>query len=202
VAQADAVRKESPEVWDKVKSGDLTVGAAYTEVKKPHVSHNSGENEWYTPVGYIEAARAVMGVIDVDPASSGKANETVCAVVYYTKDDDGLTKEWRGNVWMNPPYAQPFVSQFCELFLSKFSSGEIVQGLVLINNVTETSFGQGLLSACSAVCFPRGRVRFLDPSGRPGAPLQGQMVLYFGDNVSVFIASFKEFGVCLANAAK
>jgi hypothetical protein len=38
------------------------------------VSHNSGEQEWNTPVKYIEMAKEVMGGIDLDPASNGDAN--------------------------------------------------------------------------------------------------------------------------------
>ena len=26
---------------------------------------------------------------------------------YYTKQDDGLSQDWVGNVWMNPPYGDP-----------------------------------------------------------------------------------------------
>lgn len=68
--------------------------------KQPHVSHNSGENEWYTPAEFIEAARRVMGEIDLDPASSDIAQETVKANKYYTIDDDGLEQEWSGRVWI------------------------------------------------------------------------------------------------------
>ena len=63
---------------------------------KPHVTRNTGNFEWYTPAYIIEAARKTMGTIDLDPASSVIANETVKATTFYTIDDDGLIKEWGG----------------------------------------------------------------------------------------------------------
>ena len=60
-----------------------------TYLGKVHVSHNSGENEWYTPKNIIESARAVMGDIDLDPASSALANDIVQAKDYYTTNEDG-----------------------------------------------------------------------------------------------------------------
>ena len=62
----------------------------------PHVSNNSGENEWYTPAEIIEASRRTMINIDLDPASSDKANQTVKASKYFTIEDDdrGITYYW------------------------------------------------------------------------------------------------------------
>lgn len=162
---------------------------------KPHVSHNSGENEWYTPPAIIDAAREAMGRIDLDPASSKIANKVVGAESFYTVKDDGLQQTWRGSVWMNPPYAQPLIAQFSEAAAEKFERREIKRACILVNNATETNWYQRMLVCASAVCFLRGRVKFLDPSGDPsGAPLQGQTVLYLGENPYRFARSFAGLG--------
>ena len=163
---------------------------------KPHVAHNSGNNEWYTPGHIIDAARQAMGTIDTDPASSEIANRTVGATVYFTKDDDGLAQKWHGNVWLNPPYSQPLIRLFTDALVEKYRSGEIEQAVVLVNNASETRWGQTLLGASSAVCFPRGRIKCVDPEGRPsGAPLQGQAVAYLGKHPELFREAFIRFGL-------
>lgn len=181
------VRRESPEAAVEI----IEKAAA-----KPHVAFNSGQNEWYTPDYILDAVREVFD-IQMDPASSDIANERVQALVYYTIDQDGLKHEWRGNVFLNPPYSQPQIGQFIDKLAN---SPKVNHFIVLVNNATETQWGQQLLSISCAVCFPKGRIRFVDPSGNEGqSPLQGQMICYGGDwaDPNSFFEHFSKFGICL-----
>jgi len=167
--------------------------------KNVHVSNNSGQNEWYTPPEIIESARKVMGSIDLDPASCEIANERVMANKFYSIEESGLEKDWEGNVWMNPPYAQPLIQQFADKIASEYDAGNVWQGIVLVNNATETKWFQSMAQTASAICLPLGRVKFLDPKGNPGAPLQGQVILYFGVRWQDFVSEFTQYGKCYAN---
>jgi hypothetical protein len=170
------------------------------EIKPAHVGKSTGNNEWYTPSKYTDAARLIMGGIDTDPASSLEANKVVKASVYFSKEDDGLAKNWSGRVWMNPPFAQPFVRLFSEKIAHHYRLGDVSQACVLVNNGTETRHGQMLLASCDAVCFTQGRIRFLAPDAiTKNAPLQGQMILYFGINIESFCSVFSEFGVTMVS---
>jgi len=171
---------------------------AEQEQKQAHVSHNSGNNEWYTPPEYIRAARQVMGSIDLDPASSEIANRSVGAATFYTVEDDGLQHDWQGRVWMNPPYASHLIGQFADKLAGHVQRGDVSEACVLVNNATETGWFNTLLDVASCACFIRGRVKFIDQWGNPsGAPLQGQVVLYIGPGAGAFERAFSGFGTVL-----
>ncbi len=198
VSTASDISRLPEETQLKIVS-NINEGAKPIEAMRAHVANNSGNNEWYTPIKYIQLARSAMGEIDLDPASSEMANKTVGAGTYFTSDDNGLTKTWHGRVWMNPPYAQPLMNEFAEAVSFKYEEGEIEQACILINNATETQWFQRIIKSANAVCFPKKRIRFIDTYGNPGAPLQGQAIIYMGDRIDEFLSAFESEGVVLVH---
>lgn len=186
--------EQQEEIALRIEQGEAPKQVVSEVRNRPHVANNSGNNEWYTPADYIEAAREVMGSIDIDPASNDIAQETVKAAVYYTAETNGLDKEWRGNVWMNPPYASDLIGKFIDKLIGELPN--IDQAIVLVNNATETEWFGKLISRANAVCFPRSRVKFYMPDGKTGAPLQGQAVIYFGEHKERFAEVFIGKGWC------
>lgn len=188
---AQDVASLPPEKLEAVKNGIVSLSKV-----NAHVAYNTGEYEWYTPPEYIAAARDVMGGIDLDPASSDIANKTVGASKYYTKQNSGLepSNEWSGRVWMNPPYASGLIEKFVMRYVYEIRQSTITEGIVLVNNATETEWFGKLVNVSKAVLFTNHRVKFLSPNGKQGAPLQGQAILYYGNNTEKFLSRFSEFG--------
>ncbi len=190
--------KTAEKAVEELDAGETTIHAAYKAITEkqatPHVIHNSGNNEWYTPSEYIEAAGAVMGGIDLDPASTAEANKIVKATRFYDVDDDGLQQPWVGRVWLNPPYSSDLIGRFCDRLAEHIASGAVPEAIVLVNNATETAWFNTLISSASAVVFPRGRVKFWGPHGQTGAPLQGQALIYCGPSPATFLEVFACFG--------
>lgn len=161
----------------------------------PHVARATGEVEWYTPPPYAEAARRVMGAIDLDPASCVEANATIAARRIFTRDADGLAREWHGRVWLNPPYATPLIDRFAEKLVGEFGRGNVREAVALTNNASETRWFQRLAGVAAVICFPSGRIRFHGPGRGPGAPLQGQAIFYLGGRPDAFNREFAERGL-------
>ena len=204
---ADAVEKVKPYVPDivsRVMSGDIPSRQAVIEAAsepeaapaklKQHVANNSGGNEWFTPPEYIAAVRRVMGDIDIDPASCAKANETVKARVFYTKENSSLDKPWGSvispvTVFLNPPYSKLLTSQFINKICTEYSAGHISQAIVLTRNSTDTVWFRELVDSASTLVFTAN-----SQGKAEGLPQKGQAFFYYGDNPEVFIKEFLGFG--------
>jgi len=201
VAEWREMRDAGEAVVDEAIQAALDEGRAPTNadiqraVKGGHFrSHFTGENEWYTPAPYVEAARACLGSIDLDPATAPAAQETIRAARFFTRDDDGLKHEWHGRIWLNPPYAQPDIARFIVKLLAEIAAGRATEAILLTHNYTDTAWFHAAAGQCAALCFTRGRIRFVGASGEIAAPTQGQAFFYFGRGIERFRETFGGFG--------
>jgi ParB family chromosome partitioning protein len=157
-------------------------------------TQGTGEQEWFTPPEYIELARAVLGEIDLDPASSEKAQEVVRAERYFTAANDGLLQEWRGRTWLNPPFSKTLIPEFVSKMCAEYAAGRVTAAIMLTHNHTDTAWFHEAAKACDAICFTRGRVKFYRANGKIAAPTQGQAFFYFGAHAHTFAEKFGSIG--------
>ena len=113
-------------------------------------------DEWATPPEMVDA----LGKFDLDPCATDRSAK---APAWYTKEQNGLSKEWFGRVWCNPPYSQPALYRFCE------KMAEHGNGILLIFARTGNKVWQEIIfPRATAVLFLRKRVQFIDNQGNRG----------------------------------
>lgn len=165
--------------------------------------HQSNSNEWYTPARYVQAARDVMGGIDLDPASCAQANEVVKAARYFTIDTDGLAHDWPGRVWLNPPYGRiagkSSAAAWSGKLIGQYLAGITTQAILLVNACPGDRWFMPLFAW--PICFTDHRIRFYNSQGVARQPTKGNAFVYFGDRVGRFRSVFGRFGAVVMKAA-
>lgn len=166
---------------------------------------SSQKHDWQTPERFVEASREVLETIDLDPASSTEANITVQAEKIYTKEDDGLERDWLGRVFMNPPYGKEG-PKFVAKLVKDYEAGNVSEAILLVSAYsTDTKWFQPLLENY-LVCFVRGRIKMDRPDDssftKPNTAPMGTALVYFGKNGNKFANKFKEFGVVVHKYGK
>ena len=182
--------------------GDATTEGEDEQTEAPAVpvSQRDGydSDEWYTPAMYIEAARLVLGEIELDPASCALANTVVKAERYIDKAHDGLRLPWcTGGLWLNPPYSA--TQEWVDKLIEEYDGERTDAAIVLVNNATETRWFQTMLRRFP-VCFPSSRLQFWRHDHENVGARQGQaLFLLTRDRAQMgnFTAAFGQFGPVL-----
>ena len=151
-------------------------------------------DEYQTPKIYVDAARLVMGSIDLDPASSEINNKRLKVPISYTKETNGLKQRWFGNVWLNPPYSKPNLTLFTNKLLQEY--GVFYNAIYLVPSFTAEKWYQQCLKQVTAICLPNKRIDFLLNGVYQTAPRFSNTFFYFGNNVRAmeFCHVFSKFG--------
>lgn len=162
-------------------------------------------NEWYTPARYVDAARAVMGSIDVDPASCERANRTVKARRYYTEQEDGLSHSWDldgvpSKVWLNPPYKarkdlgkkEGAYQLWVPKLVGEYDKGRVAQAILLLPWHHDRKWFQTLFRF--PLCFCDHQILFKRPGRVPYHLYHALFFAYLGMRIDAFTEVFSEFG--------
>ena len=156
------------------------------------INQDSGEYEYYTPAKIVNAARNVMGYINLDPASSEKANKIVMADVYYSIE--GLRHDWLGNVWLNHPFSRVNNPLWVNKLISEYEIGNINQACCITYAATSEKWFQPLLNEVQCFLSPRTNYYLPDGTKKKGVT-KGSVVTYLGDRSDIFEQEFTRFGV-------
>lgn len=130
--------------------------------------HLSKTVEHYTPAPIVEAARATLGAIDLDPASCPLANETVRAARIYDRIEDGLLRPWSGRVFLNPPGGRDITGSVQRAWwwrvARSWDEGEIDSAIFVAFSIellqTSQAEPRGPIPLDFPLCFPARRVAY------------------------------------------
>lgn len=151
----------------------------------------TGEDDWLTPPHIVEAAAASLGAIDLDPCSSLSYMDNVPAALRWTVEDNGLSRQWSGRVYMNPPYGRP-IGDWTSKLASSYASGDVTAYVALVPGRTDTKWFADFIGC--HYCFIRGRLSFGNVD--QGAPFPS-VAIYAGPHPDWFHAEFAQHGLIL-----
>lgn len=146
--------------------------------------HRGATDVWLTPPHII----AALGPFDLDPCAAPRPRPWPTAAQHVTLPCDGLTWDWDGFVWCNPPFGPD-----AEAWLWKM--GEHGNGIALVPARTETRwFIRTVWERADAVLFLYGRPHFHHPDGTRGKANSGAPICLIGYGAEA-VRRLKESGL-------
>lgn len=116
---------------------------------------SSNTDQWATPQDFFDDLNKEFS-FDLDPCADETNHKTPD---YFTKEDDGLTKDWSGRrVFCNPPYGRAIASWVEKAFREGQKDNTIV--VLLIPARTDTKYFHDYILHRSEIRFVSGRLKF------------------------------------------
>ena len=152
-----------------------------------HWETPGASDEWFTPRFVFDALGTAF---DLDVAAPVNGGDHVPAALRYCRR--GLTEEWFGFVWMNPPFGgrnslAPWMARF-------FAHGN---GIALTPDRTSAPWFQQAWRRADMVLFTR-KIRFLRPDGTEGkSPSNGTALWAAGERGCRCLIRAADDGLCI-----
>ena len=139
-------------------------------MNKVHFSMES--NEWTTPQDLYDKLNKEFN-FTLDPCCT---KESAKCDKYYTKEDDGLSKDWSKDiVFMNPPYGREIPKWIEKAYKESLKGATVV---CLIPSRTDTRYWHDYIFTKAEVRFLKGRVKFGKNGIHTPAPFPSAIVIF------------------------
>jgi phage N-6-adenine-methyltransferase len=129
---------------------------------------SSATPEWATPQEFFDKLNLQYG-FDLDVCATP---ENAKCARFFTMADDGLVQDWRGVVWMNPPYGRQIGKWVRKAYESAQAGATVV---CLLPARTDTAWWHDCCEK-GAYWFVRGRLKF--GGSKNSAPFPSAVVVF------------------------
>ena len=149
----------------------------------PTLSELPQKDVWCTPDWLVNGIGQPLGGFDLDPCAG--PNTTIADENFsIQRGEDGLDRDWFGDVWVNPPFTDKN-SWIDKAVLEHRHNDDVDTVFVLTPDSTDVKswFHGKIVPAADYVWFSNGRVKFIDPETgeSAGSPSFGTAVSVFGE---------------------
>lgn len=133
------------------------------------VHFSSATDQWATPIDLFEKLDAIFNFQTDVCADKDNAK---CAI-FYDESINGLSQDWRGVCWMNPPYGRQIGDWVAKAYLSSIENGAIV--VCLVPARVDTKWWHDYCVK-GEMFFLKGRLKFGD--AKNSAPFPSAIVVF------------------------
>ena len=145
------------------------------------VHFSSKTPEWETPADLFNELNDIFH-FDLDACAT---HDNAKCEHYFTKEDDALTQEWSGTVWMNPPYGREIIKFMRKAYESSIAGATVV---CLVPSRTCTRWWHGYAKRGTVIQL-RGRLKF--GNGSAPAPFPSAVVIFWGGRLGQAMRPFQ-----------
>ena len=115
----------------------------------------SNKDDWETPQQLFDKLNLVYN-FTLDPCAT---NENAKCKKYYTREDNGLSKDWKGEVvFMNPPYGRE-ISKFVKKAYDEWLNNDCTT-VAWLPARTDTKWFHDYIYQFAEIIFIKGRLKF------------------------------------------
>lgn len=133
------------------------------------VLFSSDKMDWETPQDFFDKLNDEFH-FNIDVAASA---ENAKVAVYYTEEQDSLSRPWMGTCWCNPPYGRD-IGKWVQKAHTAAQNGATV--VMLLPARTDTKYFHDYIYVRYEIRFIRGRLKF--GGSKNSAPFPSMVVIF------------------------